>query len=232
MSESRKPGRRYAELLELFDDYCRTGFAAERRRPAVEQPTRKKDDTPRRQRSLEKVAAEVLKCTRCDLCLNRLKAVPGEGVIDPAVLVVGEGPGADEDASGRPFVGAAGRYLDKWLQAIQASRDRNAFIANIVKCRPPENRDPRPEEVKACFPYLLEQISLLRPRAILCVGRVSAQTLLGESRGIGSLRGGSYFFEKIPLVPTYHPSAVLRDRNLRSAVWEDLKRLQAFLHHA
>ncbi len=228
MSEHRPSHRLFTELLDVFDDYCRTGFASGRARPAP----RKTSDASRRQRSLAGLAAEMANCTRCDLCLNRLKAVPGEGVVDPEVLVVGEGPGADEDTAGRPFVGAAGRYLDKWLQAIQVSRDRNAFIANIVKCRPPENRDPRPEEVKACFPFLREQISLIRPKAILTVGRVSSQALLREPRGIGSLRGGSFFFEQIPLVPTYHPSAVLRDQSLRTPVWEDLKRLKAFLAHA
>jgi uracil-DNA glycosylase family 4 len=229
MSDARNLHDRYAELLNLFDDYCRDGFALERAPVKTSRPAGVRNDAARRRRQLDNLAEDVARCTRCDLCLNRLKAVPGEGVIDPRVLVVGEGPGADEDTTGRPFVGAAGRYLDKWLKAIQVSRERNAFIANIVKCRPPENRDPRPEEVKACLPYLNKQIALIRPRAILTVGRVSSQTLLGESRGIGSLRGGSYFFETIPLVPTYHPSAVLRDQNLRAAVWEDLKRLNALV---
>jgi uracil-DNA glycosylase len=235
MSNDPGPVRDYYDLLNLFSDYCTSGYAADRQRPALRArpapapaPGTGVDD---RRRALDKLAADIGRCTRCDLCLNRLTAVPGEGALDPLVMAVGEGPGADEDAVGRPFVGAAGQYFDKWLSAVGVSRERNVFIANIVKCRPPENRDPRPEEIKACFPYLEAQIELVRPRAIVTVGRVPSQVLLGETRGIGSLRGGSYFFRRIPLVPTYHPAAVLRDQALRGAVWEDLKRLKAFVRH-
>jgi uracil-DNA glycosylase family 4 len=224
---ARRVGR-YYDLLCLCGDYLKTGYRAEHR-PAV---LKKPDDSAARRVSLQKLAAEIAACSRCDLCLNRLKAVPGEGAFDPLLMVIGEAPGADEDASGRPFVGAAGRYLDKWLQAILVSRQTNAFIVNIVKCRPPENRDPRPEECRACFPYLRRQIELLRPKFILAVGRVSSQILLRQERGIGSLRGGTYSFESIPVVPTYHPSAVLRDPGLRSGVWDDLKRLKSLFEHA
>jgi DNA polymerase len=146
------------------------------------------------------------------------------------VLVVGEGPGADEDRTGRPFVGAAGRYLDKWLSAIDAGRESNAYIANIVKCRPPGNRDPLPEEQAACRPFLERQISLLQPKAILTVGRVASQALLDTGAPLGKLRGEVHVFRDIPVVPTYHPSAVLRNQSLRKPVWEDLKRLVSILH--
>jgi DNA polymerase len=182
--------------------------------------------------SLADIAAQVLSCTRCALHRGRNKAVPGEGVTAPRVLVVGEGPGAEEDASGRPFVGKAGQYLDRMLKAIELDRGTNCFIANVVKCRPPGNRDPLPEETGACLPYLRAQITALRPRAILAVGRVAAHTLSGLASGVGELRRLQLSYEGIPLAVTYHPSAVLRDPSLRRPVWEDLQRLQAALGNA
>ena len=178
---------------------------------------------------LAAIASQVSACTRCALHRGRTRAVPGEGVPQPLVLVVGEGPGADEDASGRPFVGKAGQYLDKWLKAIDLDRGTNCFIANVVKCRPPGNRDPAPEESAACLPYLRAQIAALAPRAILAVGRVAAQTLTGLTAGVGELRRRSLSYEGLPLAVTYHPSAVLRDPSLRAPVWEDLKKLKATL---
>ncbi|TVQ27971.1 MAG: uracil-DNA glycosylase [Spirochaetaceae bacterium] len=168
-------------------------------------------------------------CTRCALHEGRFNAVPGVGVLDPLVMVIGEGPGADEDRRGLPFVGRAGQFLDKWLEAIGLSRSSNAYITNIVKCRPPENRDPRPAESDACMPYLREQIELVRPQAILTVGRIASGILIGTGAGIGSLRGRTYYYNGIPLVPTYHPSGVLRNPELKRPVWEDLKRLNAML---
>ena len=182
--------------------------------------------------SLADIAAQVAVCTRCPLHRGRRHAVPGEGAANPRVLVIGEGPGAEEDASGRPFVGKAGQYLDKWLKAIELDRASNCFIANVVKCRPPGNRDPLPEESAACLPYLRAQIAALQPRAILAVGRVAAQTLTGLSAGVGELRRRQLSYEGIPLAVTYHPSAVLRDPTLRASVWEDLKRLKSTLGDA
>ncbi len=179
-----------------------------------------------RRRLLEALAGEVGTCRKCGLASGRNRAVPGTGVLDPLVMVIGEGPGADEDRSGLPFVGAAGQFLDKWLQAVGLSRKENAYIANIVKCRPPGNRDPEPEEMTACLPYLDRQVALVRPKAILAVGRVAAKALLGSAQGIGALRGKRFDFRGIPLVATYHPSAVLRDMNLKRPVWEDLKLLK------
>jgi DNA polymerase len=182
--------------------------------------------------SLAEIAAAVLSCTRCVLHRGRKQAVPGEGAAKPRVLVVGEGPGAEEDATGRPFVGPAGQLLDRMLKAIELDRDANCFIANVVKCRPPANRDPLPEESAACLPYLRAQIAALRPRAILAVGRVAAQTLTGLTAGVGELRRRQLTYEGIPLAVTYHPSAVLRDPSLRRPVWEDLKRLKSILGDA
>jgi DNA polymerase len=182
--------------------------------------------------SLELIAADIRACTACPLCQTRTNVVPGEGAEQPLVMVIGEGPGADEDASGRPFVGQAGRLLDDMLASrgqIGLYRDKNCFIANVVKCRPPENRDPLPEETAACAPFLARQIALIKPLLILAVGRISAQTLLNTGDGIGKLRGRFYDYGGIPLLPTYHPSALLRNGELKRPAWEDLKTLRAKL---
>jgi DNA polymerase len=174
---------------------------------------------------LEEVARRVATCTRCPLHGGRMHTVPGAGVLDPLVMVIGEGPGAEEDRRGEPFVGRAGQYLDRWLEAIDVSRTQNAFIGNIIKCRPPGNRDPNPGESDACMPYLKEQIEIVRPHTILTVGRIASSILIGSTAGVGSLRGKTFSYNGIPLVPTYHPAAVLRNPDLRRPVWDDLKRL-------
>ena len=142
---------------------------------------------------------------------------------------MGEAPGAEEDTSGLPFVGPAGRLLDKMLLSIGLSRETNCFIANVVKCRPPQNRDPADDEREACIPYLRRQIALLRPKAILCVGRVAADAILGSSEGVGRLRGYWREFEGIPVLVSYHPSAILREESLKRPAWEDLKVFRAKL---
>ncbi len=182
-----------------------------------------------RKEQLSAVSARIAACAACRLHETRRNTVPGTGVLDPLVMIIGEGPGADEDASGLPFVGRAGQYLDKWLDAIEISRHKNAYIANLVKCRPPNNRDPQPDESSACHPFLLEQIALVRPKTILTVGRVASQYLIGRLDSIGSLRGRAYEFNGIPLVPTYHPSGVLRNPDYRRPVWEDMKLLRSIL---
>jgi DNA polymerase len=228
--ERRKPSyTEFWQLLELVEDYIEAGYRRNHNPPPGFDETL---DSRRAEEgdSLKRIAAQVRACTACGLHQGRTHAVPGEGVSSPTVLVIGEGPGAAEDRSGRPFVGAAGRYLDKWLAAIDSGRETNAFIANIVKCRPPGNRDPLPEEQAACRPYLERQIVLLGPRVILTVGRIASQTLLQTGTPLGRLRGRVHTYREIPVVPTYHPSAVLRDQSLRKPVWEDLKRLMSVLH--
>ena len=181
--------------------------------------------------SLSEVAAEICACGACALAATRKHAVPGEGSDKPLVMVIGEGPGADEDATGRPFVGRAGQLLDKMLTSIGLSRNENCFIANMVKCRPPGNRDPGPEEMAACFPYLERQIRLLKPQIILCAGRIAAQNLLKTSKAINDLHGK--FAEinvgelAIPVLPTFHPSGILRDESKKRPAWEDLKLLRS-----
>jgi uracil-DNA glycosylase len=173
--------------------------------------------------ALAAIASEIESCRVCRLWEGRSRAVPGQGPLSPLALVVGEGPGAEEDAQGLPFVGPAGKLLDKMLSSIGLDRGTNCFIANVVKCRPPQNRDPAPDEQAACIGYLRRQIALLRPRAILCVGRIAAQALLGSAEGVGKLRGTWRDFEGLPLLVTYHPSALLRDESYKRPAWEDLK---------
>ncbi len=182
-----------------------------------------------REEALEETARTVSSCRRCGLAETRTMAVPGYGVLDPLVMVIGEAPGSEEDRQGLPFVGAAGQYLDKWLAAIGLERGGNVFIGNIIKCRPPQNRDPFPQEQQACLPFLKDQISIVRPKVLLCVGRISAQILLAKTDGIGRLRGSVYEFQGVPLVPTYHPSGVLRNPEYRRPVWEDLKQVRSLL---
>ncbi|MDR3147253.1 MAG: uracil-DNA glycosylase [Treponema sp.] len=184
--------------------------------------------------TLEGIAADIRSCRSCSLGATRGNAVPGEGAENPLVLVIGEGPGEEEDRRGRPFVGRAGQLLDKMLAAIGLRREENCFIANVVKCRPPGNRDPDPREALCCKPFLRRQIACLRPRVILCVGKVAANLVVETTEGvsIGSLRGR--FFEypvirSIPILATYHPSALLRNEDLKRPAWEDLKLLRAKL---
>jgi uracil-DNA glycosylase family 4 len=215
--------------LELIDDWLATGFRARHdAAPEVAAAGAPAAAAADRRVALDAVAAEVDACTRCQLSMNRTRTVPGEGSPDPPVLFVGEGPGEEEDRTGRPFVGAAGKYLDKWIAAAGLDRGR-CFIANCVKCRPPQNREPHPDELGACLPYLERQVAALAPRVIVCLGRIAAQTLLGTTTGVGALRGKVHDRKGIPLVATYHPSAVLRDQSLRAPVWEDLKRLKGLL---
>lgn len=179
--------------------------------------------------TLEDVAQKIASCSRCALSKKRTHTVPGMGVPNPAVLVVGEGPGAEEDAQGLPFVGPAGKLLDKMLEAISLSRDVNCYIANIVKCRPPNNRTPLPEEADACISFLETQIHILKPKLILAAGRTAAQNLLKTTEALGRLRGTFRDYEGIPLLVTYHPSALLRDVSLKRPAWEDLKLFRAEL---
>jgi DNA polymerase len=175
--------------------------------------------------SLSIVAEQARSCTACKLFRERKNAVPGEGVPHPLVLVIGEGPGADEDATGRPFVGRAGQLLDKMLASINLSREKNCFIANIVKCRPPGNRDPENEETVSCMKFLERQIALLSPLVILSAGRTSAANLLNTTEGITRLRGKWKDLRGIPLLPTFHPSYLLRDESQKVFAWEDMKSL-------
>jgi DNA polymerase len=169
--------------------------------------------------------AEVLGCTLCRLAEGRTTVVFGEGDRHADLLVVGEAPGYEEDISGRPFVGPAGKLLDRMLAAIGFRRDE-VFICNVLKCRPPKNRDPLPDEVAACKPYLRRQVEMIAPTAICAFGRFAAQTLLQSELSLSRLRGGVHEFMRIPVVVTYHPAALLRNEAWKRLAWEDLKLLR------
>jgi len=165
--------------------------------------------------------ATVAACTRCALHESRTQTVFGVGNPDADWMIIGEAPGAEEDRRGEPFVGRAGKLLDEMLLAVGQSRER-VFIANILKCRPPNNRDPSQEEAAACRPYLERQIELVRPRIILAVGRIAAQQLLQTDTPVGRLRGKVHQLGGIPLVVTYHPAYLLRSPGEKRKAWQDL----------
>jgi DNA polymerase len=166
--------------------------------------------------------AAVNACTRCKLHTTRTQGVLGSGDTNADWLFVGEAPGADEDARGEPFVGAAGKLLDAMLAAIDLQRGRNVYIANVLKSRPPGNRNPEADEVAACMPYLLAQIELLQPRIIVALGRFAAQNLLCSSETIARLRGRVHDYRGIPLIVSYHPAYLLRTLPDKAHAWEDL----------
>lgn len=163
----------------------------------------------------------VAACTRCSLCESRTQTVFGVGNPDADWMIIGEAPGAEEDRRGEPFVGRAGKLLDEMLRAVGQGRDR-AFIANILKCRPPNNRDPKPEESAACRSYLERQIELVKPKIILAVGRIAAQLLLDTDAPVGRLRGSLHHLGDVPLVVTYHPAYLLRSPSQKRKAWDDL----------
>lgn len=172
--------------------------------------------------TLEKLAERVCTTYCCDLCPARTNAVPGEGNPNAALVLVGEGPGATEDATGRPFVGAAGRLLEEILGAVGLARE-DVFICNVVKCRPPQNRKPQPDEIAACIPYLHRQLALIGPKAILTLGGTAAEALLGVKKSLGDLRNKVHTYDGIPLVATYHPAALLRNPNWKKPTWDDVR---------
>ena len=181
--------------------------------------------------SLEAVAATVASCTRCSLYSTALNPVPGTGKADADLMCVGEAPGQNEDERGEPFVGASGQLLTKILAAIGLARDE-VFIANVIKHRPPANRDPRPEEVQACSPYLVRQVELVKPKVIIAFGTFAAQTLLETKTPIGKLRGAVHRYHGIPLIVTYHPAALLRNEAWKRPTWEDVKLARRILDSA
>ena len=170
----------------------------------------------------EALVADIAACTACGLCKTRRRTVPGVGDLRAQWLFVGEAPGADEDAQGEPFVGQAGRLLDNMLAALGLARDRDVYIANVLKCRPPSNRTPAPLEIVVCQPYLDRQIALIAPRLIVALGKSAAVTLLGADLPVASLRHRVHQYRGIPLVVTYHPAYLLRNPPDKAKVWDDL----------
>ena len=175
--------------------------------------------------SLEDFRQQIKNCTKCRLGFTRTKFVFGAGNPEAKLMFIGEGPGREEDLQGEPFVGAAGKLLDNMLKAIHLTREE-VYIANMVKCRPPENRDPAPDEIETCKPYLLQQIKMIRPQIICALGRISAQSLLQTKSSLGQLRGRFHDFMGIRFMVTYHPAALLRYVTYKKFAWEDLKFLR------
>jgi DNA polymerase len=185
------------------------------------------------QASLEQIAAEARACRACGLCETRTQAVPGVGTAESGIVFVGEAPGADEDRRGEPFVGRAGELLTRIIQAMDDARlipgvplrRDTVYICNVLKCRPPENRNPLPHEVEACAPFLKRQLEALRPRVICCLGKFAAELLVGVKGTIGGLRGKVYRYRGSKLIVTYHPAACLRNPAYKRPVWEDMQLL-------
>ncbi|MBI3982745.1 MAG: uracil-DNA glycosylase [Gemmatimonadetes bacterium] len=172
--------------------------------------------------TLDAIAHLVRQCRQCSLCEGRINAVPGEGPADARLVVVGEGPGATEDETGRPFVGRAGELLTEILAAIDLPRER-VFICNIVKCRPPDNRKPQQDEIDACVPYLYAQLAQIKPAVILAMGGTAAETLLSTKQSLASLRNRVHSFRGTPLIVTYHPAALLRNPHWKKPTWDDVR---------
>jgi len=230
--ELNKIVRQHIEMERFF-----TGFALKSGPETLE--IQEQEDTmiiAEKAAELEKIAEQVNKCSKCGLGSSRANAVPGEGNPDARIIFVGEAPGADEDAQGRPFVGRAGHLLDKVIEACRLKRS-DVFIGNILKCRPPENRDPRAEEIISCLPYLQRQIEIIEPEIIVALGAHATRTLLNTTKSIGQLRGQFHEYyagigrPPIKLMATYHTAYLLRNYTPenRRRVWEDMKKVLAEL---
>jgi uracil-DNA glycosylase family 4 len=214
-----------------------TGFALKtRREPPETQQQENNMAVAEKAAELEKIAGEVNQCRKCELGSLRTNTVPGEGNTNARIMFVGEAPGADEDAQGRPFVGRAGQLLDRIIEACGLKRS-DVFIGNILKCRPPENRDPRAEEIISCLPYLQRQIEIIEPEIIVALGAHAAKTLLNTTKAIGQLRGQFHEYyagigkPPIKLMATFHTAYLLRNYTPenRRRVWEDMKKVLAEL---
>jgi DNA polymerase len=178
--------------------------------------------------TLEDVRKELGDCKRCKLHRGRKTIVFGEGNEKATLMLIGEGPGYDEDVQGRPFVGKAGQLLTKIIQSVNLSREE-VYIANIIKCRPPQNRNPEPDEIQSCHPFLMKQIEAIQPKIICALGTFSAQTLLKTETKITALRGKLFDLEGIKVIPTYHPAFLLRNPDKKREVWEDMKKIVELL---
>lgn len=196
-------------------------------KPVVEMPSvpeRSSDAEAKPHKTLHQIRAELGDCKRCKLCNGRTQIVFGVGNPKAELVFVGEGPGADEDAQGIPFVGKAGQLLTKMIEAMGFKRDE-VYICNVVKCRPPNNRNPEPDEIEACEPFLKQQLASIQPKVIVALGKFAAQTLLRDSTPITRLRGQWREYEEVPLMPTFHPAYLLRSPEEKKHAWADLQQV-------
>jgi uracil-DNA glycosylase len=192
--------------------------------PAPVSAPAKKAEPKKPSSEFEQLAQTVQSCTQCDLAQTRKRVVFGEGDVHAKLVFVGEAPGADEDREGRPFVGAEGKLLTKIIESIGLDRG-DVYICNVLKCRPQGNRNPDPKEIAACQDHLIKQLELLKPKLICVLGTFAAQTLLGSQDPIGRLRGKTYTYQNIPVIPTFHPAALLYHPQNKKLVWEDMQRV-------
>lgn len=179
--------------------------------------------------SWDELIQSIAQCTACKLCKTRTNTVPGVGDRSPAWMVIGEAPGENEDKRGEPFVGKAGQLLDAMLAAVGKKRGDGVYIANVIKCRPPGNRNPEPDEIAACEPYLKRQIALAQPKLLLAAGKFSAQTLLNREDTVGAMRASGGQYDGVPVVVTYHPSYLLRSPLEKAKAWDDLMKARAIV---
>ena len=177
---------------------------------------------------LQDLRENIGNCTRCKLSGGRTNLVFGEGNPDADLMFVGEGPGFEEDRSGRPFVGRAGQLLTKIIEAMGLKRE-DVYIGNVIKCRPPNNRNPESDEIETCMPFLEKQIEIIQPKVIVCLGTFAAQTLLNTDEKISKLRGKLFEQDGIQIIPTYHPAFLLRNSNMKRPVWDDMKKVMEVL---
>jgi len=229
------PKKIAGQLVEM-EQFFTGDFALKTKKKAVAAPAQEAGAGLDAQAALDAIAKKVRACRKCEIGSTRLNAVPGDGNPTARLVFVGEAPGADEDQQGLPFVGRAGQLLEKMINAMGLQR-QDVFICNTLKCRPPENRDPKPDEIHNCMPYLKKQLEAIRPEIIVALGAHAAKTLLATDRPIGQLRGQFHeyiFSDDVPpakLMPTYHPAYLLRNYtpDNRKRVWDDLQKVMAEL---
>ncbi len=219
------PVRKLAEQLGFFSEVGVTHLDVRPGDTVAAEPA-KSTETP--EMTLEEIREILGECTRCKLHGGRTHIVFGVGDPNADLMFVGEAPGADEDRQGEPFVGRAGQLLTKIIEAIELQREQ-VYIANILKCRPPQNRDPQPDEVASCEPFLFQQIEVIRPMIIVALGKYAAQTLLRSTEAISRLRGRFFEYRGSLLMPTFHPSYLLRNPSGKREVWEDMKKVRETL---
>jgi DNA polymerase len=195
---------------------------------AIESPSHALSDDLVALTTLDQIAERIRSTYCCALCPSRINAVPGHGNASARLVLIGEGPGANEDAQGKPFVGQAGNLLNGILDAIEVPRE-SVYITNIVKCRPPQNRKPLPDEIAACIPYLHRELEIIRPKVILALGSTAAEALCGVRKSLGELRNKVHTYNGIPLVVTYHPAALLRNPNWKKPTWDDVRIVRQLL---
>lgn len=224
-----KQQKKAGQDIFLFNQPLKQSQSRQSETVAMKKPGPSKEDQTALKDRFDLLAGQVKSCTRCDISKTRKQPVLGEGNLNARLVFVGEAPGADEDQQGRPFVGAAGKLLTKIIESIGLKREE-VYICNVLKCRPVGNRNPAPEEIRNCNPYLEEQLEIIKPELICALGTFAAQTLLNTKESIGRLRGQQHTYKEIPVIPTLHPAALLYHPQNKRLVWEDMKTIANFLN--